>query len=383
MRTLIQSLPDHLVNPFTGRFNETQAERLKSLVDMGPHAEKYGFWGYTMGEHHCDSMFVGASPQMMLAAVAAKTSRLKVAGAVVVLPLCDPLRIAEEYAQLDLISNGRAMMGVGSGITNAAFALFGLDVADAAQLSNEKIDRILTLWSERNITVPPTKFLPGLNNVTLMPRTFHDRPLPVFRACARVETAINAGRRGEKASIHTIARTFGQAKEVADAYREAYTKAGHDPANMSVAITVMLRCVSGRGDQGRDNWHRYIDNYFSHGAAVSQEKWKDDLKRQKAAASPVDEGIPQPGKWHPSHIYGSADEILEMLGKRYEQMGGWDELVCIMDNGGQPREEVFDSIQSFGETVIPRLHEIDGKPVNASARKVELICQEVGVLSPS
>ncbi len=85
----------------------------------------------------------------------------------------------------------------------------------------------------------------------------------------------------------------------------------------------------------------------------------------KASGEVKPEG-PKPGH-HPAHIGGSPDEILEKLDKIYQEVGGWDELNCIVDNGGIPGEEVLASITCLGEKVLPRLHQIDGKAHNAEA----------------
>jgi alkanesulfonate monooxygenase SsuD/methylene tetrahydromethanopterin reductase-like flavin-dependent oxidoreductase (luciferase family) len=351
MQVSVQSLPDHTINPFTGKYNETVAERYSWLLDAAVVAEENNFHGYWVGEHHGVARYVVPSPQMILAAMAAKTSRLQLGAGVVVLPLCNPLRVAEQFAMLDVISKGRAVLGLGSGLARDSFKYFDADGANAAEMSREKLDAIIALWESTNFTQPKGKFIQAFNDVTISPRTYRDKPLPIVRACAHDESAADAGRRGQKIILHTVAKPFDFNKRLADIYRESFVKAGHNPDGMSVGVIIMSHCVTSNGDKARKSWHQYIDNYFLHGGKLPPDKYPEGTR-------PANDGTPQIGMFHPSHICGTADEILEMLDERYRQVGGWDELICIFDNGGIPGDEAMDSLRCFGETVIPQLHRI-------------------------
>lgn len=361
MRVSVQSLPDHLPNPFIKQYNETSAERYAWLIEMASIAEQNGFWGFWVGEHHAVSRYLVPSPHVVLAAMAARTSRIKLGAGVVVLPLCTPVRVAEDYAVLDQIAKGRVMLGVGSGITKATYDLFGANPDESDEMSTEKLDAIIQLWSEKNIKLPERRYVPAMKDVTLVPRTYRDAPLPIYRACAREETAIDAGRRGQKLSLHTVSRGFELNKRFADVYRETYLAAGHDPKEMTVGVIIMTYCAPKDGKRAREHWHQYIDNYFETGAAIRAEK-KARLKLTSPEESAdVFNPLPQVGVFHSSHIGGTADDILEMIDDRYRQIGGWDELNCIFDNGGIPREEALESITCFGQEVIPQLQRRYGK----------------------
>ena len=103
MKFEVLSLGEHLPDPLTGQFAETQSERHCMWVDMGVKAEELGYGTVWLGEHHCCNYIV-SSPAMLLAAIAARTQRIKLGTAVSLLPTNDPVRIAEDFATLDLLS---------------------------------------------------------------------------------------------------------------------------------------------------------------------------------------------------------------------------------------------------------------------------------------
>lgn len=345
MRVSVQSLPDHTTNPFTGAYNETPAERMAWLIEAAIAAEQSNFDTYWVGEHHGWSRYLVPSPQVVLAAMAARTSRLKLGAGIVILPLCHPVRVAEDFAVLDQLSRGRAILGVGSGLARDSFGHFDEDPANANEMAREKLQAIIQLWSESNIVKPRGRFVGAFNSMTISPRTYSDAPLPIVRACGSEESAADAGRQGHRITLHTVARPFTANKRLADVYREAYLAAGHPPDRMSVGVIIMAHCVPKDGDAARDRWHQYIDHYFIQGG-------------KKAAPVSENTGAPQPGVFHPSHICGAPDDVLSMLAQRYREVGGWDELICIFDNGGQPGHEALISLKCFGENVIPRIDEI-------------------------
>ena len=151
MKFDLVSLGDHLHDPHTGRYSETQVERFALWVDEGVLAERLGFHAYWMGEHHC-SDYIVSSPQMLLAAVAGRTERILLGTAVSLLPNNDPVRLAEDFASLDLLSQGRAQIGFGSGFTEHTFQLFGQDLSRVAELSAENLDLLQRIWTEDRVT---------------------------------------------------------------------------------------------------------------------------------------------------------------------------------------------------------------------------------------
>lgn len=254
MRFDFFSLGDHLPDPHIGAFHESQAGRHRMWVDLGVHAETLGFSGVFFGEHH-GSSYVLSSPQMLLAAVAARTTRVRLGTAVSLLPTNDPVRLAEDFATLDLISDGRAEIGLGAGITEHTFRLFGHPVEHAAELSAEHLDLLQRLWTEPRVTWAGRR-RPPFEDFELQPRTAAGRPIPIHRATATsLATAEAAGRAGHRLMVMTIVGSFADARPLAETYRAAYRAAGHDPAGMGVTAVAYVH-VQADGARARANTGR-------------------------------------------------------------------------------------------------------------------------------
>ncbi len=340
------TLGDHLPDPHTQRYHETQAERHRMWVDLGVHAEEAGFEAVWLGEHHC-SDYIVPSPQMLLAAIAVRTRRVRLGTAVSILPNNDPVRLAEDFATLDLLSTGRAEIGFGSGFTEHTFRLFGQDLNQSDQISAENLELIQKLWNEREIHWEG-KFRAPIHDLQVEPRTFSGRAIPISRATATsAAVARDAGRSGHKLMLMTVAGRFADAKPLAAAYREAYRAAGHDPAGMNVSAIAYVY-VQRDGRRAREFWHPYRDNYRAFTRALTQAKGLTRGLRELYASLPTEVMAEREGDF-----CGDPAEVLDKILWAHEQMGGFDTLICYFDLGGIARADTFASIDLFAESVMP------------------------------
>ncbi len=134
MQMGILSLGDPLADPLTGE-RISQREKIRTMIELGVRTEEVGLDAYWVGEHHFNDYIV-SSPQLILAAVAERTSRIRLGTGVTLLPNHDPIRVAEDFAILDIVSEGRVDLGVGRGIFSYIFEAFGQRYEDAgARLS--------------------------------------------------------------------------------------------------------------------------------------------------------------------------------------------------------------------------------------------------------
>jgi alkanesulfonate monooxygenase SsuD/methylene tetrahydromethanopterin reductase-like flavin-dependent oxidoreductase (luciferase family) len=359
MKFDVISLGDHLPDPHTGRYNETQAERYRMWVELAVRAEQLGFDGVWFGEHHC-SDYVISSPQMLLAAVAMLTRRVRLGTAVSLLPNNDPVRLAEDFATLDLLSEGRAEIGFGSGFTTHTFELFGQKIEDSEAISAENLALIQKLWNEREINWEG-RFRPPIKDSQIEPRTFSGRAIPINRATATsIEVARDAGRSGHKLMLMTVAGRFSDARPLAAAYREAYRAAGHDPAGMSVAAIVYLY-LRRDGKKAREFWFPYRDNYRAFTRALTSRKGLTRGLRELYSRIPQEKMAVREGDF-----CGSPDEVIDKILWAYDQMGGFDRLIGFFDLGGIARKEVVEAMDLFAEAVMPALKSEFGGIARAS-----------------
>src|ERR1700741_4280042 len=169
-------------------------QRMRQLLEEAELAEQVGLDVFAIGEHHRPDFLV-SSPVVPLAAIAARTERIRLSSAVTVLSSADPVRIFQEFAELDLVSGGRAEIMAGRGSFIESFPLFGYDLDDYDALFAEKLDLLLALRSSERVTWSG-KFRAPMKDLPFYPRPLQD-PLPIWVAVGgNPESAIRAGTLG-------------------------------------------------------------------------------------------------------------------------------------------------------------------------------------------
>jgi alkanesulfonate monooxygenase SsuD/methylene tetrahydromethanopterin reductase-like flavin-dependent oxidoreductase (luciferase family) len=174
----IYSFGEATPDPETSR-TITAHERVQRLLDEIELADKVGLDVYGLGEHHRRE-FVVSAPAVVLAAAAARTKRIRLTSAVSVISSDDPVRVFQNFATLDLISNGRAEIMAGRGSFTESFPLFGYDLADYDDLFEEKLDLLLKIRQSERVTWRGTHRAP-IEDLPVFPRPVQD-PLPVWIA---------------------------------------------------------------------------------------------------------------------------------------------------------------------------------------------------------
>jgi len=187
------------VDSFAAALTETsvavsQADRMRDLLEEIEHADQVGLDVFGVGEHHRKE-FLDSAPAVILAAAAARTKRIRLTSAVAVLSAADPVRVFQEFATLDLISQGRAEMVVGRGSFIEAFPLFGLDLDDYDSLFAEKLDLLLSI-RENEFVHWSGKHRPALTGQGVYPRPLQN-PLPIWLGVGGTpESFVRAGTLG-------------------------------------------------------------------------------------------------------------------------------------------------------------------------------------------
>ena len=170
------------IDSFAAAYDEgsravSPSERLTSLVEQIEHADQVGLDVFGIGEHHRQE-YLDAAPAMILAAAAARTRRIRLTSAVTVLSAADPVRVFQQFATLDLLSQGRAEMVVGRGSSIEAFPLFGFRLEDYDALFAEKLDLLLKIRENERVHWSG-KFRPALTGQGVYPRPVQN-PLPIW-----------------------------------------------------------------------------------------------------------------------------------------------------------------------------------------------------------
>src|SRR5207248_3437307 len=189
----IDSFVSAVADPATG-LTMSPVERMRNLLEEVERADQVGLDAFGVGEHHRREFFDSA-PAVILAAAAARTKQIRLNSAVTVLSADDPVRVFQNFATLDLISNGRAEMVVGRGSFIEAFPLFGLKIEDYDDLFEEKLDLLLALRESTNVHWSG-KHRAALAGQGVYPRPLQN-PLPVWLGVGGTpESFVRAGALG-------------------------------------------------------------------------------------------------------------------------------------------------------------------------------------------
>src|SRR5437870_1510082 len=227
------------VDSFAAAFDDASravspSERLRNLVEQIERADQVGLDVFGVGEHHRRE-FLDSAPAVILGAAAARTQRIRLTSAVTVLSAADPVRVFQEFATLDLLSQGRAEMVVGRGSFIESFPLFGLRLEDYDSLFVEKLDLLLNIrenehvhWSGRHRA--------ALTGQGVYPRPMQD-PLPIWLGVGGTpQSFARAGALGLPLMIAIIGGQPRRFRPLVDLYREIGRRSGHSPDRLKVGV---------------------------------------------------------------------------------------------------------------------------------------------------
>jgi probable LLM family oxidoreductase len=213
------------------------AQRLRNLVEEIELADQVGLDVFGLGEHHRPDYAVSA-PAVVLAAAAARTSRIRLTSAVTVLSSDDPVRVFQQFATLDNLSLGRAEIMVGRGSFIESFPLFGHDLDDYDTLFAEKLQLLMQLGEAERVTWPGGRHTPPIADRGVYPRPCQPR-LPIWIAVGGTPQSVaRAGMLGLPLALAIIGGEPARFAPLFDLYRQAAARAGHDPATLKTSINV-------------------------------------------------------------------------------------------------------------------------------------------------
>jgi probable LLM family oxidoreductase len=233
MQIGIDSFAALVADPVTGHIVTAQ-QRIAHLLDEIELADKVGLDQFGLGEHHRIE-YLDSAPAIILAAAAARTKNIRLTSAVTVLSAADPVRVFQNFATLDLISNGRAEIVAGRGSFIESFPLFGLKLEDYDDLFAEKLDLLLTLRESTNVNWSGKHRAP-LTGQGVYPRPIQN-PLPIWLGVGGTpESFVRAGMLGLPLMVAIIGGEPHRFRPLIDIYREAGKRAGHAPETLKVGI---------------------------------------------------------------------------------------------------------------------------------------------------
>jgi len=324
-------------NPVTGA-KVDPVLRLRNLLEEIETADRVGLDVFGIGEHHREE-FLDSAPVVLLAAAAARTKRIRLASAVTVLSAADPVRVFQEFATLDLISEGRAEIVAGRGSFTEAYPLFGLDLRDYDELFDEKLRLLIEIRSHERVTWSG-KHRPSLRDQEIHPRPLQDL-LPVWVGVGgSPESVIRAGSLGLPLMIAIIGGQPDRFRPVVDLYREAGSRSGHSPEKLKVGIHA-LGSFATTTNEARDDYFPGYERMFGQ---IGKERGWPAIRRSHFEALCGPEG---------ALIIGDAEEWVAKILHYNEVLGGIDRITIQMSPGMLPHGKALNAIRILGEEVAP------------------------------
>lgn len=318
------------------------AASLGQLMDRIEHADQVGLDVFGIGEHHRRD-FLDSAPAILLAAAAARTQRIRLTSAVTVLSAADPVRVFQEFATLDLLSQGRAEMIVGRGSFTESFPLFGLALKDYDSLFAEKLDLLLNIRENENVHWSG-KHRAALTGQGVYPRPLQN-PLPIWLGVGGTpESFARAGALGLPLMIAIIGGETHRFRPLVDLYREAGRRAGHPPEQLKVGVHALGYVAETKEAAAEDFFPGYARTF----SEIGKERGWPPVTRSQFDALLGRRG---------ALLVGDPEGVAEKILNHSAALGGISRISFQMDPSSLPHAKLMDSIGFIGSRVAPLLRE--------------------------
>lgn len=316
----------------------SHAERIQNMVEEMKLADQVGLDIYAIGEHHRQDFAVSA-PEILLAAGATVTKNIRLSSAVTVLSSSDPIRVYQQYASIDALSNGRAEVMVGRGSFTESFPLFGYKLEDYETLFDEKLELLKLASKEEIIEDWQGKHTQSLKHAGIYPRSVQ-KDLPIWVATGgNVESTIKIARQGLPIAYAIIGGNPKHFKPLIDGYRKIGQEAGHSDT---------LKVASHSWGFIAETDEEAVEKYF-----FPTKQLVDAIAKDRAFWRPLTkeqylESIGEDG----AMFVGSPETVAKKIIKTIETLG-LDRFMLHLPIGSMPHEDTMKAIELFGTKVAP------------------------------
>jgi len=316
------------------------SERLGNLIEEIELADQVGLDVFGIGEHH-RADFLDSAPAVILAAAAARTRRIHLTSAVTVLSAADPVRVFQEFATVDLISQGRAEMVVGRGSSIEAFPLFGFSLNDYDALFAEKLDLLLKVRENEHVTWSG-KYRPALTGQGVYPRPVQN-PFPIWLGVGGTPGSFaRAGALGLPLMVAIIGGETRRFRPLVDLYWEAGERAGHSLDQLKVGVHSLGYIAA--------TTQKAADEFFpGYARAVT------DVGKERGWPAVTRAGFDAQRGTYGALMIGSADEVVEKIIRHSEALRGVSRFTFQMNAASLPHAKLMKAIEMLGTSVAPAL----------------------------
>ena len=321
----------------TNKF-QSAAQKLNEIIEQVKLADELGIDVFSIGEHHRPDYAV-SSPEIILSALSTVTKRIKLGSGVTVLSSTDPVKVYQDFATIDLLSNRRAEIIAGRGSFIESFPLFGYDLKDYNSLFEEKLELLLHLNENESVNWE------GKHRAPIVGQAIYPRPerkIPVWVAVGGTpESVVRAARHGLPIIFAIIGGMPKQFKPLIEFYKQQYIQFGHDPKEMQVGVHSHT-FVAGSQKELTENYFPY---YAAQMDRIGKDRgWAPYTKMQ------FEGGMSPEGALYMGDTHQVAEKMIRTI-----EMFGLTRFIAHIDVGGPTHKEMMKAIELYGTKVLPEV----------------------------
>ena len=334
----------------------SHAEAFAQSFELVDAAERWGLDAMWLGELHFDpARSVLSAPLCIASAIAARTQRMKIGLAVQVLPLCHPLRLAEEAATVDQISNGRLIFGVGRSGVARTYEAYGVPYGESRERFAEVLDIVQKAWTQETVSYQG-KFH-RFEDVTVVPKPYQQPTPPIRVAATSADTFVSIGRQGLPIFVAVRYETAAEIAPSVRAYREALASSD-DPQRGGVFLRVPAY-IAPTDAQARTEAEPSLIHFYRQQAALLADLAKragvDGADRRAQTARRL-ETMTYEDALKGTVLIGSPGSVAERLEELRQELG-LDGVLMELNCGGKiPHENVMTALRLLCQEVMPKFH---------------------------
>ena len=342
--SFVEAGPD----PITGQLVDPVV-RTRHLLEEIELADQLGLDVFAIGEHH-RSEYLASSPSTLLAAAAVKTEHIRLSSAVTVLSSEDPVRVFQQFATVDLLSEGRAEIIAGRGSFTESFPLFGYDLKEYNSLFSEKLELMIQLLQQQHVTWSG-KHRPALDAETVFPRPVQN-PIPLWIAVGGTPASVvRAATLGMPLAVAIIGGQPARFAPLVELYRLTAKQAGHDPSLLPVSI----------------NSHGFIADTTERAIEIALPPYVDTMGRigkERGWAPPNRHQFDMERSPTGAMLVGNPQEVIDKILYEYE-LFNHQRFMIQFTLGTTPHDDVMRCIELYGTVVAPAIREKIGEKMRA------------------
>lgn len=318
---------------------ESAGTVIRNLVEQAVLADSLGIDAINIGEHHRADFAVSA-PDTVLAGIATRTSRITLGSGVTVLSSEDPVRVYQRFATIDALSNGRAEITAGRGSFTESFPLFGFELSDYHQLFEEKLELLVQLLDEKPVTWSG-RTRAGLDNQDVFPKTERGRLGLRVGVGGSPESVVRAARLGIPLALAIIGGDPARFAPYSRLYHDQLESFGRGPLPISIHSPGHIAKTDEQAIE--ELWPNYLDSF---GRIGRERGW-----------GPITKDLYLNEVHHGSLYVGSPETVARKIANAIRAVGV-QRFDLKYSNGPMPHSQLMSSIELYGSTVIPMVHDM-------------------------